>query len=207
MKLNEYLEDPCKKLSIPYWKNKQLNLPMHIKIFHKDEYLKLKNEFLKVEKYFRIIHKLHNKSNKSYSIVETIDIKNDMEELITLINVCYEKEKIRVKSTDVNQWISRDTYREDLWIKIVIDGKIIASGIAEIDSEANEGILEWIQVDPLFQGKGYGKIIVNELINRLAKTVNFITVSGRLENESNPQRLYKSCGFEGDDIWYICYVA
>lgn len=206
MTLQEYLANPCKTLSIPYYKNKQISLPKHVKIYHHDEYSKVNKEFIKVEKYFRLIHRLHNKPNDSNEIVETINIKNDLEELITHINTCYEKEKIKVKSTDINQWIIRETYREDLWVKIVENGKIIASGIAEIDAEANEGILEWIQVDPQFQGKGYGKIIVSELIYRLAKTVDFITVSGRLDNESNPLRLYKSCGFEGDDIWYICYI-
>jgi len=207
MNLKEYLGNPCRKLSIPYWKNKQIDLPKNIIALHKDEFLKSNIKFKKVDRFFRIIHKLNNKPFLSNQVTDTINIKSDMEQLINLINICYEKEKIIVESTDINQWMNRKTYREDLWIKIVVEGKLIASGIAEIDSEANEGILEWIQVDPLFQRKGYGKIIVKELIYRLSETVDFITVSGRIENKSNPQKLYKSCGFEGDDIWYICYVA
>ncbi|MDD4000429.1 MAG: GNAT family N-acetyltransferase [Bacilli bacterium] len=207
MNLEDYLDNPCKKLSIPYWKNKQMDLPKNIVVLHKDEFSKSNRKFIKVDQFFRLIHKLSNKSFSSNPMVDTININTDMVQLINLINLCYEKEKINIKSTDIIQWIKRNTYREDLWVKMVVDGKLIASGIAEIDAEAKEGILEWIQVDPLFQGKGYGKIIVNELIYRLSKTVDFITVSGRVENEANPQRLYKSCGFEGDDIWYICYVS
>jgi hypothetical protein len=50
-------------------------------------------------------------------------------------------------------------------------------------------------------------MIVNELIYRLSKIADFITVSGRVDNNSNPFRLYKSCGFVGNDIWYICYLS
>ena len=57
---------------------------------------------------------------------------------------------------------------------------MIASGIVEFDSETKEGSLEWIQVDPAFQRRGYGKMIVNELFYRLAKMTTFVMVSGRL---------------------------
>ena len=33
---------------------------------------------------------------------------------------------------------------------------------------------------------------------------DFVTVSGNLDNPTNPLELYKKCGFEGDDVWYIC---
>lgn len=207
MNLQEYLNNPCKTLSIPYWKNKQINIPKDIIILHEDEYLNTNQKFSKVDKFFRVIHKLDDVPKSSNSSVMTIDIKNDIDQLISLINICYEKEKIKINLKDINSWINRITYRDDLWIKIVLNGKIIASGIAEIDYEVKEGILEWIQVDPLFQGQGYGKMIVNELIYRLSKIADFITVSGRINNNSNPLGLYKSCGFEGADIWNICYQS
>ena len=82
---------------------------------------------------------------------------------------------------------------------------MIASGIAEYDENCREGILEWIQVLPEYRGKGLGKKIVSVLLNNLKKCgADFVTVSGNLDNVSAPLQLYKKCGFEGDDVWYIC---
>jgi hypothetical protein len=122
-------------LSIPYWENKQINIPKNIIILHKDDYLISKQEFLKVDKFFRMIHKLYDAPISADSRIMTVDINNDIEQLINSINVCYEKENISVKSSDIQQWINRNTSQADLWVKIVINGKIIASGIAEIDYE------------------------------------------------------------------------
>jgi len=32
---------------------------------------------------------------------------------------------------------------------------------------------------------------------------NFVTVSGEVDNSTNPEALYRKCGFIGDDIWHI----
>ncbi|MFA5524645.1 MAG: hypothetical protein WDA24_09850 [Tissierellales bacterium] len=31
----------------------------------------------------------------------------------------------------------------------------------------------------------------------------FTTVSGEVDNDTNPERLYRSCGFYGDDVWWL----
>lgn len=31
----------------------------------------------------------------------------------------------------------------------------------------------------------------------------FATVSGKVNDPSAPQRLYRKCGFTGDDVWHI----
>ena len=36
--LNEYLKNPCGTLSIPYWKNKNIITPEHIKVVHQIDY-------------------------------------------------------------------------------------------------------------------------------------------------------------------------
>jgi len=128
-----------------------------------------------------------------------------MKDLILQINHSYSKERITVNKDDIERWINHPTYDDTLWIKVVIDGHMIASGIAEYDENTKEGIIEWVQVMPEYQRQGYGRMIVEELLYRLSKKANFATVSGRLHNESNPKCLYESCGFEGSDIWYVCY--
>lgn len=83
--------------------------------------------------------------------------------------------------------------------------QIIATGIAEFDANIKEGIIEWVQVLSEYRNQWYGKIIVKELLYRLSKMADFVTVSGRLNNDSDPKHLYEFCGFEGNDIWHICY--
>lgn len=79
----------------------------------------------------------------------------------------------------------------------------IALGIAGFDQDMQEGVLEWIQVLPEYRGQGVGKVVVNTLLERLRLIANFVTVSGQIENLTNPEKLYRSCGFQGKDIWHI----
>ena len=39
--------------------------------------------------------------------------------------------------------------------------------------------------------------------NSLKNIADFTTVSGEVDNKTNPEKLYRRCGFEGDDIWYV----
>ena len=205
MNLTEYLSNPCGSLSIPYWKDKIMDIPSNVQIYHEKDFITSEVKYLKVEKFFRLIHRL-NQIPQEDKKVQSISVKNDTDELVNMMNVCYQRENIQVLKKDIEQWISRSVFDEDLWVKITLNGRIIASGIAEFDFETKEGILEWIQVLPEYQGCGLGKLIVNALIYRLSKIADFITVSGGLENISNPIKLYTDCGFEGNDIWYICKI-
>lgn len=203
MTKDEYLKDPCSKLSLPYWKHLSFNKPNNITIYHENEYSN-QNNYSHVERYFRLIHHLSSPLKHQESAID-IDIKNDANEIIEQINRSYLSERISVSEDDIENWIKHSTFDQSLWIKLMFDGHIVASGIAEFDSDTKEGIIEWVQVLPEYQNRGYGKIIVNELLYRLSKMADFVTVSGRLDNDSNPKRLYESCGFEGANIWYICY--
>ncbi len=122
-----------------------------------------------------------------------------------MINNCYKEQNISVDENDILKLCNHPAYNNKLWIKIEENRTMIASGIAEYDKELNEGILEWIQVLPEHQKKGYGKAIVNSLLRELKNLgAKFVTVSGNLDNNTNPEKLYRSCGFTGDDTWYIC---
>ena len=94
-------------------------------------------------------------------------------------------------------------FDSDLWVKIEEDGQIVASGIACFDPLAKEGTLEWIQVLPEHRHKGHGRSIVSSLLERLSTKASFVTVSGRLENATDPERLYRTTGFQGDDVWHV----
>ena len=77
------------------------------------------------------------------------------------------------------------------------NGKMAASGIAEYDKACREGFIEWVQVLPEYRRKGFGKRIVDVLLYRLKNIgAEFATVSGNLDNITEPLALYRKCGFE-----------
>jgi len=202
----EYLKNPCGLLSIPYWKEQSLTLPDNMKILndreYKDFYKKEYNEKL----FFRLIHNLKtiNKINLSDNYtIETININTQLEDVVDVINNCYAD--IGVNLSEVKEWTKKLVFDNNLWvyIKEIQNNKIAALGIAELDKELKEGMLEWIQVLPYYQGKGLGRAIVNELLNRMREKASFVTVSGEVDNQTNPEALYRKCGFTGNDVWHI----
>ena len=37
----------------------------------------------------------------------------------------------------------------------------------------------------------------------MKEKADFVTVSGECDNPTNPETLYRKCGFNGNDIWYV----
>ncbi len=199
---NDYLIDPCKASSIPYWKTKLMSVPEGMVILHQDDFNKSEYPFYSDEHYFRLIHKLKDLPKpiipKGY-ILCSITVK----ETVSHINSCYDD--IEITESELRNYLSHSVYESDLWIAVKesSSGKIVATGIAELDQEIGEGILEWIQVSQEYRGYGLGKYVVSELLRRMKSKAGFVTVSGNCSNPSNPEALYRKCGFTGSDIWHI----
>ncbi|MDY0277908.1 MAG: GNAT family N-acetyltransferase [Acholeplasma sp.] len=161
MTKEEYLVNPCAKLSIPYWKYLLFNQPPNIDVFH-ESYYREDDIYNHVEKYFRLIHYLE-KPLKHHQSISDINITQDMKDLILQINRSYINERIAVSKDDIDCWINHPTYDKSLWVKVVVDSCMIASGIVEYDENTKEGVIEWVQVSPEYQRQGYGIIIVEEI--------------------------------------------
>lgn len=204
MERNEYLTDPCGKLSIPYWKAKTLVIPDSIKIIHCRNW---SGQYSNYQRFFRIMHDLKDLCPIDFDY-DTLSVDYQAADLAEMINASYSHENIVVTEKEILEWRQHETFREDLCICInADDGKMIASGIAEFDEICREGIIEWVQVLPEYRKRGLGKKIVDALLRRLKGIgADFVTVSGNLDNSSDPLKLYRKCGFTGDDIWYICRV-
>lgn len=90
-------------------------------------------------------------------------------------------------------------------VKEKASSEYVGCGIADFDTETRELILEWIQVLPQHRGKKIGQLIVTELLYRMKDIADFGTVSGKVDNLTNPEALYRKCGFSGDDVWHILH--
>ena len=199
---DEYLTNPCKTASIPYWKAKSIAIPDSMKILHQEEFSEAECRQYIDEPYFRLSHNLHGLSApmlpQGYSFC-----KATLGDFATHINSCYDG--MGITEAELRSYTTRPVYDAALWLAVKDDqtGSIVATGIAELDCEIGEGVLEWIQVSEGHRGNGLGSYIVSELLWRINRNSKFATVSGQCHNSTNPEKLYRKCGFTGSDVWHI----
>ena len=198
----QYLANPCKASSISYWKAKSITIPDGMKILHQDEYDNAGYQQYIDEPYFRLIHNLKCLAEpvlpQDYSRCTAT-----LSEYAAHISSCYEE--IGVTEEELRSYTLRSVYDAALWlaVKDELTGTIVATGIAELDREIGEGVLEWIEVSQGHRGKGLGRYVVSELLWRMKGKAGFATVSGQCKNATNPEKLYRKCGFTGNDVWHI----
>jgi GNAT superfamily N-acetyltransferase len=201
--VDQYLKNPCRSSSLPFYKLESFKKPDHMEVIHDDDY---KGDLFS-EPYFRLIHRLaffHSLNIPQGMILEKLNLNNpkNLEKLSEMISKCYDYERLAVDQ--MQAMIDYKTFNPDLWLVLKDnEGKIVASGISEYDPNLKEGVLEWIQVLPAYKQKGLGSLIVHASLRELSVNADFVTVSGRINNGDNPMKLYKKCGFEGSDIWHI----
>lgn len=159
------------------------------------------------EPYFRLIHKqdgfqLRASVPNGFSFID-VNVQREIEKISLFIGQCYPDLQPSVET--VANWVEHPTFDPALWVWVIDNAKNIpvGLGIAEIDNNVREGSLEWIQVLPTYRGVGIGKSIVSELLFRLGKSADFTTVAGEANNATNPEALYRSCGFKGSDVWWM----
>lgn len=195
-----YLRDPCRAASIPYWKAVRMALPEDMQIVHDDDFCSEMLARYVDEPYFRLAHDLQVEPvavPQGYSLSQ-----GTAAEFASHIEECYGN---GMTAAEVRTFTEREVYCRSLWIALRDDstGKIVATGIGELDREIGEGILEWIQVSAEYRGRGLGSYIVNELLWRMKGKAKFATVSGQCNNPTNPEALYRKCGFAGKDVWHV----
>ena len=203
---DEYLQSPCEVLATAFWKEKWFPKPEGISIALEKNIAEDSPLFDRGVRYFRLIHRL--KKCEKPVLPESYEFRNvllpgESGLVADIINKCYEG--YSQTKENVLRWREYPVFDNELWI-LVWDKKSnlpAALGIADFDSDIGEGSLEWIQVLPHYRGKGLGEAVVLELLSRLKSRAGFVTVSGEVENITNPERLYRKCGFVGDAIWVV----
>lgn len=197
----EYIKDPCRASSLPFWKTEEIKVPEHLLIV-RDDLMPGTEIKGSDEPYFRMIHRL--KDVRRSPVPEGFVLsERGIPAFSEHINECYSD--IGVTEEELSAYARRPVYDPSLWVAVTEEksGRIAASGIAELDTRIGEGILEWIQVSPVYRRKGLGRFVVNELLCRLLGHADFVTVSGRLLDPSKPEALYSSCGFTGKTVWHV----
>ena len=204
--LTEYLNNPCGTLSIPYWKAKNIVIPPDMKILHDKDFREDILSDYTDEKYFRLYHNLKGIpkiTNDDFEI--TTATRKDIKSIVQIINDSYTD--ISVNKNLIKSYTQTPVFNEALWIMVKekATGIYVGCGIADFDTEAKELILEWIQVLPQYRGKKIGQLIVTELLFRMKDVADFATVSGKVDNVTKPEILYRKCGFTGNDVWHILH--
>lgn len=202
LSLEAYLKDPCRASSIPYWKAKQLTIPDGMQILHQDDFNVTEYTDFIDEPYFRLRHDLKSilppRLPQGYSLCDA-----SLGDFAAHISRCYHG--IGVSEAELQDYTARPVYAPSLWLAVRSDetGEIAATGIAELDPQCLEGILEWVQVSQPDRGRGLGRYLVTELLRRMKGPAHFATVSGQCSNPTDPEALYRKCGFTGHDVWHI----
>ncbi|MCM1189868.1 MAG: GNAT family N-acetyltransferase [bacterium] len=198
----QYLSDPCGVSSLPYWKAVRTDIPENMLIQHDRDFCdKILTDYTD-EPYFRLYHDLQMLRAASlpdgFRLCEAAPA-----EYAAHINQCYDG--VSITEAEIKSYFQHSVYWAALWIAVqeCKSKKIVATGIAELDEQAGEGILEWIQVSPAYRGLRLGTYVVAKLLTRIAQKAQFATVSGQVNNPFKPESLYRKCGFQGNDIWHI----
>lgn len=202
--LEAYKENPCRALSIPYWKHKHITIPPNMRIVHHNEYVRQAYQEYQDETYFRLYHGLGEIEKAALNGTSIVTAKReDIPTLVDIINQSYTD--LSVTQEQLIGYTQTQVYEPNLWIMAVdaATSAVVGCAIADIDSQLREGIIEWVQVIPAYRRKGIGQLLVNELLRRMTDNADFATVSGKVNNATPPEKLYRKCGFVGSDIWHI----
>lgn len=202
--MEAYKKNPCKVSSIPYWKAKSLTIPSNMKIIHSDDFDERLLDTYLDRRFFRLMHDLSNipEFNAAGITLEVIP-SNRNGELADMINRSYAHSEIRVSPAYVSGLSATQVYCPELWIGAVSDGKLIGSVLCDFDTEVGEAIIEWLQVLPEYRGRGIASALVCKALKTMSRFADFATVSGECDNITNPESVYRRCGFEGEDVWHI----
>lgn len=202
MQLEEYRKDPCRALSIPWWKNKGLTVPEQIRIVHQEAFRRSDWPGYRDERYFRLIFRAKAASPVCPDGIRLRTAEDrDLPQIAEILKRCYPG--MDADAAGLTAWREEPVFHPSLWVMAEKpDGTAMGCGLGVWDRESGEASLEWIQVLPEYRQRGIGALLVKELLSHMAGA-DFVTVSGKADDPCCPERLYRHCGFEGTDIWHI----
>ena len=196
----EYLLDPCGASSLAFWKAGSIRPPAGMLMIRDDQFDAAEYPEYGDAPYFKLVHYMEGIERPALP-EGFFKVNAGFEEFSAHIRSCYGGGP---SALELAGYAEHAAYDPGLWIALAdADGNIAATGIAELDTAVGEGVLEWIQVSKEHRSKGLGEYLVRELLYSLKGRARFTTVSGEVNNSSNPLALYERCGFGGRVIWHV----
>lgn len=209
----KYIASPTTAASLAFWKEESFIVPQNMLIIGENEYRhaldsdKTAFEGFEDEPYFKLVFRMAEKRIEKPALPHGFELYNGTsKEFSEHIRLCYGGGPDEAELEEYNRHLAH-VPSLFVMLKDAASGEIAASGIAELDPRIGEGILEWIQVSPAARRRGLGRFVVSELLWRMRDKADFVTVSGRLNDASDPLALYKSCGFSDMAVWHILKKA
>ena len=115
MTKEQYLGNPCRAASIPYWKAACITVPDNMQILHDSEFdAELLKRYID-EPYFRLQHRMLEVKPVSlpegYSLYEA-----SIPEFVEHINSCYTD--IGITISEMQSYLTREQYSPGLWLAV-----------------------------------------------------------------------------------------
>lgn len=201
--MTEYIADPCGVSSLPLWKAREFRMPDDIEVIHERGFTPDMAKGRIHERFFRLKHDLRNVPEFSLpDVTLRVADMSDCGAIADVISRCYPG--ICMTGVQVEAMTRLPVHCPELWlIALNAAGEFIGCALADLDRTAGEGIIEWVQVLPQWRRRSVGTLLVCGLLRRMAGLADFATVSGSADNPTNPEALYRRCGFTGSDIWHV----
>ncbi len=202
MTKKQYIKNPTRESSLPYWKTKAIKNNNIIVIDDSKD----SNENGEKEQYFKLYHSLEEIPEfvlKDNYYFKQVDISKEIFEVVNIINNSYED--IKVSSVQMTSYINSPVFDNELWLFVMEKNSHNYVGllIADVDKVISEGIIEWLQVLPNYRNQGIGKALVCKCLKIIKKKALFAVVCGQMENTTNPLKIYEKCGFNDLNLWNI----
>ena len=196
-----YLSDPCGTLSIPYYKAVRMTPPAQLRIVHDRRFDGRVRPDETDTRYFRLRHALTHIDEPAVPRGCTLRVMTqaDAAQLSRLLSACWPGDWDQKAAA-----ILQDAFAYAPAQIGLLEGKtLVGCCLGAFDAECREGTIEWLAVHPTYRGRGVGRAAVNACLGALREAATFTTVSGQVENPTNPLALYRRCGFTGEDIWHV----
>lgn len=134
--------------------------------------------------------------NSDFTITE-FDFTNE-EHYCIAARIINQDEGDFLQASNIKKMMSFPTFDHKLWffVQEKASKELIGIAISTFHTEVKETDLDWIYISPQHHGKGAGRLMLKEIINRSINRSNVIRVGGTVE-------FYKKCGFycKEDHVW------